>query len=197
MPTMFILFVLVTVIAKWTVVVVSEVIPPPLGDIPPAINASSSTTTTTNIEVVQVYPLPNPEEAAGDPTESFFVSGTNDGYVYKIYFESGTVKTIFTPKDFRPDFFRNETDQYIRELCDGSDLTKENICGRILGIKFEVDKDDGTCKSIWMANAYFGIYMREHVRHPGISNSGSPLKVDSSMTFNPTTAMMESTYTTL
>jgi len=134
-------------------VVVGDAIPPPLGTTPPTPDASAPA-----LEVVRTYLIPNPEEVAVDPTRTFFVSGTNDGYVSKVDLSTGAAETIFSPKDFRPKFFANSTDNAIRSLCDGSDLSKENTCGRILGVKFELDADTGACKSIWMANAYYGIY---------------------------------------
>lgn len=153
-------FFLALFIATTFAAAVVDASPPPLGETPPITDVSTPT-----IEVLQTYSIPNPEEVAVDPTKSFFVSGTNDGYVYKVDLDTGFVETIFTPRDFRPEFFVESTnntnlttDQDIREFCDGSDLAKENVCGRVLGIKYELDDDTSECKSIWMANAYFGIY---------------------------------------
>ena len=134
-------------------VVAGENIPPPLQETPPVPDASSP-----EIEVIKTFPLPNPEEVAVDPTKTFFVSGTNDGYVSKVDIASGTTERIFTPKDFRPDFFANSTAEEIDAVCDGSELSMENTCGRILGIKFEVDSDTGACEKLWIVNTYFGIY---------------------------------------
>ncbi len=129
-----------------------DAIPPPLHETPPVPEASVP-----ELEVINTFPLPNPEEVAVDPTQNFFVSGTNDGYVWKVDVATGNAEEIFSPKDFRPDYFADSTEQQVKELCDGSALPKENSCGRVLGIKFEKDAD-GACKKLWIVNAYFGIY---------------------------------------
>jgi len=136
-----------------------DVVPPPLGDTPSAPNASSPI-----LEIVRTFPLPNPEEVAVDPTGSFFVTGTDDGYVSAVNLVSGISRTIFSPRDFRPGFFADATDDEIREVCNGSDVAKERNCGRVLGVEFEVDAS-GECKSLWLANSYFGIY-RGSCREP-------------------------------
>ena len=137
--------------AAISVVVKGDFVPPPLKDTPPVPDGSSSP----EIELIKRFVLPNPEDVAVDPTETYFVTGARNGYVYKVDIASGFYELIFGPKDFRPEFFANSTDEEIRALCDGSD---EATCGSVLGIKFEFDSTTNSCKSIWLANAYFGIF---------------------------------------
>ncbi|KAJ6232377.1 strictosidine synthase-related [Anaeramoeba flamelloides] len=128
----------------------------PLGPTP-AMPAAPS-----NIEVLQVYNLPNPEEVAVDSTGTFFLTGGNDGYVYKVNILTGDKLELLTPKDFNPDYFEEWNDADIREYCNGDDLAKETVCGRVLGIKFS--SFHTFHRSIYIANAYFGVY---HYRFRG------------------------------
>ncbi|KAJ6226887.1 strictosidine synthase-related [Anaeramoeba flamelloides] len=128
----------------------------PLGPTPPIPDSVS------NIEVLQVYDLPNPEEVLVDPTGTFFLTGGNDGYVYKVNILTGNKLELLTPRDFNPEYFEEWNDADIREYCNGDDLAKEPECGRVLGIKFSYFH--AFRRSIYIANAYFGVY---HYRFRG------------------------------
>ncbi|KAJ3426903.1 strictosidine synthase-related [Anaeramoeba flamelloides] len=123
----------------------------PLGSTPPMPSES------TDIEVSHVYNVPFPEEVAVDPTGTYFLTGGNDGYLYKVDLETKEKEEILTPKDFNPAFFAEWDDAVVRQYCSGDPqkLTdKEPICGRVLGIKFVGNKK----KKVLLANAYFGIF---------------------------------------
>ncbi|KAJ6226291.1 strictosidine synthase-related [Anaeramoeba flamelloides] len=107
-----------------------------------------------NIEVLQVYNLPYPEEVAVDSTGTFFLTGGNDGYVYKVDILTGESLELLTPKDFNPDYFEEWNDADVRAYCNGDDLAKEPECGRVLGIKFT----SLSLRRVFIANAYFGVY---------------------------------------
>ena len=140
-------------LATSATIVSGEAVPPPLKDTPPVPDDSSP-----EVEVIKRFFLQNPEDILVDPTESYFITGTRDGFVSKVDIETGFYERMFGPQDFNPEFFADESLSSIRSLCDGKDPTMEPTCGGPLGIKFELDPVTNDCKSIWIANAYFGIF---------------------------------------
>jgi len=121
--------------------------PIPLGPTP-AVPAENS-----NIEVLQVYSVSNPEEVAVDPSETFFITGGADGYLYKVYLDTGDTEEILSPRDFFEDSFTGMTDEEVKTFCTDA-LSNENTCGRILGIRY----DQWNPYKIYLVNAYSGIY---------------------------------------
>ena len=111
------------------------------------------------IEVIKRYDLPFPEDCAVDPkTESWFATGTNDGYVLRVDLATGEYTTILTPRDFSPETWASSTDEEMRAFCNGDALVKESTCGRVLGIKHVKMSHDEDCATIVIANAYFGLF---------------------------------------
>jgi len=132
--------------------------PIPLGETPALPTESSH-----EIEVLQKYSIPNPEDVAVHPSKTFFLTGTNDGYVHKVDMTSGASELILTPRDFASSLFVNQTNDEIREYCNGDNVTKESTCGRVLGIKFHISDDNCT---VVMANAYFGVFQTTTCESP-------------------------------
>ena len=139
--------------AASVVVVCGEFVPPPLNDTPPVPDVSSP-----EVEVIKRFFLPNPEDILVDPTKKYFITGARDGFVYRVDIETGFYDRMFGPQDFNPDNFPEVDLQKVRGLCDGKSPAIEPICGGPLGIKFQLDPVTKECKSIWIANAYFGIF---------------------------------------
>jgi len=53
-------------------------------------------------------------------------------------------------------FFANQTDDEIRDYCNGDNVTKESTCDCVLGIMFEVSNNN---YSVVVANAYFKVFL--------------------------------------
>ncbi|KAJ6243048.1 strictosidine synthase-related [Anaeramoeba flamelloides] len=109
-----------------------------------------------DITVISKLALSYPEEIAVDPTQTFYLTGTADGYVYKVLLDTNEVSILLTPKDFNPEYFTDFTDEEVAEYCNGNQsLTHilEPVCGRVLGIKFYASGN-----KVYIVNSYFGIY---------------------------------------
>ncbi|KAJ6252365.1 strictosidine synthase-related [Anaeramoeba flamelloides] len=122
----------------------------PLGPTPDMPAESTSLTLISNIT------LKYPEEIAVDPSETFYLTGTADGYVYKVMLDTNAVSVLLTPKDFNPDYFTEFTDEEVAAKCTGDQtLTHilEPVCGRVLGIKFYASGN-----KVYIVNSYFGIF---------------------------------------
>ncbi|KAJ3444321.1 hypothetical protein M0812_10174 [Anaeramoeba flamelloides] len=122
----------------------------PLGPTPAMPTESS------DITVISALPLPYPEEIAVDPTETFYLTGTANGYVYKVLLDTNEVSTLITPKDFNPNYFAEFTDEEVAAHCTGAQNEThilEPVCGRVLGIKFYKN-----ARKVYIVNTYFGIW---------------------------------------
>ncbi|KAJ3435037.1 strictosidine synthase-related [Anaeramoeba flamelloides] len=124
----------------------------PLGPTPDMPTESS------DITVISKLSMRYPEEIAIDPTGTFYLTGTADGYVYKVILETNEVSTFLTPRDFNPEHFEEMTDEEIESYCDGDQTQThilEPVCGRVLGIKFFMNKKKTYA---YIVNSYFGIW---------------------------------------
>ncbi|KAJ3436557.1 strictosidine synthase-related [Anaeramoeba flamelloides] len=94
-------------------------------------------TESNDITVISALTLKHPEEIAIDPTGTFYLTGTADGYVYKVMLESNEVSTFMTPLDFNKDHFKHWTEESIKAYCTGDQTQThllEPVCGRVLGV---------------------------------------------------------------
>ncbi|KAJ6240526.1 hypothetical protein M0813_24052 [Anaeramoeba flamelloides] len=126
----------------------------PLGPTPDMPTESS------DITIISTLSMRYPEEIAIDPTGTFYLTGTADGYVKKVILETNEVSTFLTPRDFNPDHFTLWTDEEIASYCDGAQNEThilEPICGRVLGIKFYTEANNGK-QYAYIVNSYFGIW---------------------------------------
>ncbi|KAJ6226062.1 strictosidine synthase-related [Anaeramoeba flamelloides] len=120
-------------------------------------------TESNDFTVISALTLKYPEEIAIDPTGTFYLTGTADGYVYKVMLESNEVSTFMTPLDFNKDHFKHWTDEGIKAYCTGDQTQThllEPVCGRVLGIKFYTDPVS-EIEYVYIVNSYFGIWEYE------------------------------------
>ncbi|KAJ6237799.1 hypothetical protein M0813_26592 [Anaeramoeba flamelloides] len=120
-------------------------------------------TESSNITVISALSMPYPEEIAVDPTQTFYLTGTANGYVYKVMLDTNEITTLLTPKDFNPEHFELWTDEEVAAYCTGAQnetYILEPICGRVLGIKFYTN-----AKKVYIVNSYFGIWEYKFKNH--------------------------------